>query len=199
MTREFIRNNYANFRLMYDTYFPAFGIACGDNCGMHVNISNGVFGKIKKVQDDAIRKLYYIVNHHFRLCCELFNRNPNRTTYCNRMNDDKEYCKTADLSRMPSSHGISFNCGHYESGRIEIRLVGGQKNYACFRNTMETVFFLVDRVKTLSWDDADDIAKIFQGCNQYVLSRLERAMNAGLISADVFSTISATVNREDFI
>jgi len=199
MTREFIRNNYANFKVMYDTYFPAFKIACGDRCGMHVNISNGCFGKIKKMQDDAIRKLYYIVNHHYRLCCELFNRNPACTDYCAQMQNDKEYCKGLDLSHMPCSHGISFNCGHYDSGRIEIRLVGGQKNYACFRNTMETVFWLVDRVKSLSWDDCDNIVKIFQGCNQYVLSRLDRARGAGIVSTDDYMAICATIKREEFI
>ena len=200
MTKEFIRNNYASFKLMYDTYFPAFNISCGTNCGMHVNISRALFGRSDDAQTLAVRKLYYIVNHHYDLCCALFYRNPRYTTYCSRMRADLETCKTLDLGRQGCSHGVCFNLGHWNSGRIEIRLVGGQKNYPCFRNTMESVFHLVDAVKHLSWNDCDDLTKIFAGCNQYVYDRLKSyCRTAGTISDDDLEAIRATIKREDLL
>lgn len=200
MTKEFIRNNYAAFQLMYNTYFPAFRITCGSNCGMHVNISRGYFGRTDKAQAEAVRKLYYIVNRHYDLCCALFHRDRSRTGYCSRMRADLDFCKNMNLSGQPSSHGVSFNLGHWDTGRIEIRLVGGQKNYACFRNTMESVFHLCDTVKTLSWADCDDLSKIFNGCNQYVFDRLKSyCRDAGAISDADLATIRPTVQRVDLI
>jgi len=200
MTKEFIRNHYADFQLMYNTYFPAFRISCGANCGMHVNISRGLFGRSDKAQTEAVRKLYYIVNRHYDLCCYLFNRNPNHTGYCARMRCEMDYCKRLDLTSQSSSHGVSFNLGHWNSGRIEIRLVGGQKNYACFRNTMESVFHLCDAVKTRSWSDCDDLTKIFNGCNQYVFDRLNSyCRQAGTITDSDLAAIRATVQRVDLI
>lgn len=201
MTREFIRNNYANFKLMYDTYFPAFRIsAASDNCGMHCNISRAVFGNTEKAQTEAVRKLYYIVNHHFDLMCALLHRNRRVTGYCSRMSCAKEYCKTLDLSAQACSHGVSFNLGHWNSGRIEIRLVGGQSNFPCFRNTMESIFHLCAAVKKLSWSDCDDVTKIFAGCNQYVYDRLRSfCKQAGTITDDQLATIRETVKREEFI
>lgn len=200
MTKEFIRNNYANFKLMYGTYFPAFGITCGANCGMHVNISNGCFGQTEARQTEAIRKLYYIVNHHYDLCCALFHRNRHATNYCGQMRADLDYCKTMDLAAQSCSHGVSFNLGHFAAGRIELRLVGGQKTYPCFRNTMEAVFHLVDAVKTLSWSDCDKPEKIFAGCNQYVFDRLEsHCREAGAITDAQLAAIRPTIARADLI
>lgn len=200
MTKEFIRNNYANFKLMYNEYFPAFRISCGANCGMHVNISNGCFGKTEAVQAEAVRKLYYIVNHHFGLCCALFMRDQRHTMYCGRMRSDMDYCKRMNLAEQGSSHGVSFNLGHWNAGRVEIRLVAGQKNYAAFRNTMESVFHLVDAVKTLSWADCDDLTKIFNGCNQYVFDRLKSyVLDAGEITTAQLDAIRPTVQREELI
>ena len=79
MTREFVRNNYPAFKLMYNTYFPAMGIKCGTSCGMHCNISRAVFGNAEKTQTIAVRKLYYIVNRHYNLICRLTNRDPGAT------------------------------------------------------------------------------------------------------------------------
>ena len=199
MTREFVRNNYASFKLMYDVYFPAFGIGCASgNCGMHVNISNACFGAAKKTQDEAIRKLYYIVNKHFDFCCELFRRDRRRLTYCARM--DAGQARTMDLSAFGSNHYCCFNLGHYSAGRIELRIVGGQKNYASFRNTMECVFWLVDAVKRLSWSDCDDLVKIFRGCNQYVFDRIRSyCREAGTIRQDQVDEIRGSVVRADYI
>lgn len=200
MPREFIRNNYAAFKLMFNEYMPAFDVAATANCGMHCNISNAVFGRTEAAQAAAIRKLYYIVNHHYALCCALFNRNPNRTDYCSRMRAVKDECKTMDLTSFGSSHGVSFNLGHYLEGRIELRLVGGQKNYACFRNTMESIFYLCDAVKRLEWYELDDLVAVFSGCNQYVYDRLQsKCAAAGAISSSDLDRIALTVKRDEFL
>ena len=200
MTREAVRNCYAGFKAMYDVYFPAFSISCSSsgNCGMHVNISNACFGNAESSQALAIKKLLYIVNRHFKLVCALTNRDPNRTMYCARMNEfvSMTHCKNADLNHMPSSHGICFNAGHYPEGRIELRIVGGQSTFGCFRNTMECVFHLVDAVKRLKWEDLDDVTKIFAGCNRYVFDRLNtKCRQAGVITSDDVNAIRETINR----
>lgn len=199
MTKEFIRNNYKNFRTFWNDYFPMFGLSTQNNhCGMHCNVSLGVFGTTKKSQDDAVRKLYYIINKHFDFFVVALNRT-NGTGYCSK-NTDYADARTMDLENMPSSHYVAMNYGHYSAGRIEIRLVGGQKNYACFRNTMETIFHLVDAVKTLSWNDLDDIPKIFSGCNNYVFDRIStNCYRSGVISADDVEKIRGTVKNVELI
>lgn len=200
MTKEFIRNNYSSFKLMYDTYFPAFRIACGVNCGMHVNLSNALFGRTEKAQTEAVRKLYYIVNRHYDLCCALFHRDRTHTGYCCQMPHALDYCKNMDLAATRGGHGVSFNLDHWCTGRVELRLVGGQKNFPCFRNTMECVFWLVDAVKQLSWADCDDLAKIFAGCNQYVFDRIKSyCKDAGTITAAQIEAIRPTVKREELL
>lgn len=197
MTREFIRNNYANFKAMYNTYFPAFGISCTANCGMHVNISNAVFGNKTESQEEAIKKLLYFVNKNYSLACKLFHRDTSRTYYCRQMAQytTKEACKAANLSHMPSDHGVAFNMGHFTEGRIELRIVGGQRNYGCFRNTMETVFHVIDACKRLSWKDMDDMTKVFDRCNRYVLDRLVTMCDAE-IDYDTLRAIRMNANME---
>ena len=203
MTQLFIRNNYAAFKAMYDEYFPAFGIGCASGaCGMHVNISNGVFGRNVETQKAAIKKLLYVVNHHFNLFCVLTNRDQSRTAYCRRMPeyDNKRNCQTADLNNMPSSHGISCNFSHFPEGRIELRIVGGQSAFGCFRNTMECIFHVVDAVKRLTWEDLDDVVKLFSGCNQYVANRLStNCLRANVITREQVEAIKATVKREELL
>jgi len=195
MTKEFIRNHYKDFKTMYNDLFPMFGIRCDDgSCGMHVNISNGLLGTTPKTQEASLRKLYYIINKHYDFFKAAFYRTGS-TTYCGRMSC--ENAKTMDVNAMPSSHYNSFNGSHFREGRIEIRLVGGQKNFACFRNTMEVVFHIVDAVKDLSWADCDDLTKIFKGCNKYVFDRIKsRCYDAGSISLQAVEAIKATVNFE---
>lgn len=201
MTKEFIRNNYGAFKMMFNDYFPAFQISAAQtgNCGMHVNISLGCFGQSESVQADAVRKLYYIVNHFYAFMCSAVCRNPNRTNYASRMTANKERCKTMDLTRFSTDHGVCFNLGHYNAGRIELRLVGGQKDFAAFRNTMETIFFLVERVKSISWTDCDSLTKIFTGCNSYVFDRLTKCRNEGVISSAEVETVRATVQAVEYI
>lgn len=204
MTKEFIRNNYANFKLMYDTYFPAFQVSCSrsGNCGMHCNISNAVFGRSREAQETAIRKLLYLVNRHFAFFCSLVARDAGRTEYCERMTRyaSMNACKTVNLSDFASSHGVCFNLGHYGEGRIELRVVGGQSTFGCFRNTMESLFHVVEAVKTLSWTDLDDLRKIFTGCNQYVYNRLSTlCRQAGAIDDAALCAIRPTVKQEELL
>ena len=200
MTKEAVRNLYPAFKAMYNDYFPAFGISCAasGNCGMHVNISTACFGITEEAQAEAIRKLYYIINHHFRLFANLLNRDPDNTTYCAQM--DASRARTMSLSGRGSDHYCSFNLGHYDAGRIELRLVGGQKDYAAFRNTMETVFHLVERVKKISWKQLDDVAAIFAGCNQYVADRVKsHGYGRGLVTREQWEAIQLDVKPETLL
>lgn len=172
MTKEFIRNNYKSFKIMFNTYLPEFQIEADSSCGMHVNLSVGLFGKTEQQQLEAIRKLYYFVNRNYSLCCKLFRRDEQATCFCGRMPHDKEYCKNLNPARAGGGHDVCFNWDHYHVGRVELRLVGGQTTFAEFRNTMEAVFHLVKVMRTISWTKIDDLKAVFSGCNQYVHSRL---------------------------
>ena len=197
-TKEGIRNMYPAFKAMYDA-MPLFGVSCAasGNCGMHVNISNAVFGTTKKTQDEAIRKLYTFINRHFSLACALVSRPEDRTCYCQQMSVTNS--TNMPLAGFMSSHGVCFNLGHYSEGRIELRLVGGQRNFECFRNTMEVVFHLCAAMKRVSWDSLDDIAAVFSGCNQAVYERLTRCYRLGHIPSAAMIDIRATVTQEDLI
>lgn len=195
MTKEFVRNHYPEFKLMYDHYFHALGISSNLSCGMHCNISNAVFGAAEKTQETAIRKLYYIVNKHYDRMCVMLHRDRNSTRFAGRMSVTKDFCKTTDISRVGSSHAVCFNLGHYREGRIELRLVGNQVSYACFRNTMETVFHLCEAVKRLSWEDCDDFSKIWFGCNQHVYDRLTMVRD---LPASQLEAVRNTVVNVDF-
>lgn len=77
--------------------------------------------------------------------------------------------------------------------------MGGQPSYAAFRNTMESIFHLVDAVKRIPWADCGDLVKIFSGCNQYVYDRLTRCGHAGTITAAQLDAIRATVKPADLL
>ena len=199
MTKAFIRNHYRDFKAMYNVYFPSFGMSCSDtgNCGMHVNISNAVFGKTEKQQITAIRKLHYFINHNFRLACRLFERNTSYTDFCGEMYADKDYCKTMDI--VGGDHYVCMNYSHFDVGRIELRLVGGQSDFYEFQRTMETVFFLCDRVKSISWDDIDNFTKVFKGCNQYVYRRLvDCRWYSNVLTDEIMAEIKNNMVTEDF-
>ena len=198
MTKEFIRNNYRNFKTMYNDLFPMFGIKCDDGkCGMHVNISVGLLGTTAKIQEESCRKLFYIINKHYNFFKVALYRTGS-TRWCGQMNYTN--AKTMNVHTMDGSHGNCFNGSHFDAGRVEIRLVGGQKNFACFRNTMEVIFHLVGAVKSLSWKQCDDLVAIFTGCNKYVFDRINtKCRGAGTISAEQCDAIAATVNDEEFI
>lgn len=199
-SKAWLRNNYKSIKAMYQM-FEEFGITTNsERCGMHVNINLANFGNDYETAIENARKLGYVVNKHYDLMKIAFNRTSSRTTFCARMNCDKEYWKTNPIENFYNDHHCSFNLGHARKWRVELRLVGGQKNYACFRNTMETVFHLIDRVCKLKWDDLDDVTKLFSGCNSHVFDRLStNCLDAGVISYGVVSEIRNTVKPERWL
>lgn len=200
MTKEFIRNHYPEFKCMFDSYFNALGFSASrsGNCGMHVNISVGAFGASAGAQEAAVRKLFYIINRHYAVFCALLKRNPSRTHYCSQMRGWQD-ARTVDLHSFGSSHGVCLNLGHYDTGRVEIRLASGQKNFPQFRNTMEVIFHVVNAVKTLSWADCDKLEMIFFGCNAHVLDRIKDAYREALIDTETYDRIDAACTGEMYI
>lgn len=211
MTKEFIRNNYPGFRYMYDI-FAIYGVDAyrTGNCGMHCNMSVGMFGKTVAKQKEAIMKLVYFVNKHFDVACSLLKRRGDRTGYCRRMTyvslngKSYDFTKAEDCKAYPlettdesqSSHGVCFNLAHFNTGRVELRLVGGQKDYFAFRNTLETIFHLVEACKRCTWGGMDDLKEVFKGCNKYVLKRLKDLVSEGKMSADAYDAIKANSDAE---
>lgn len=198
MTKAYIRNHYRDFRAMYEM-FEQFGIdnARTGDCGQHAHISLTCFGRTKATQDEAIRKLYYIVNRHYDFICALLYRRADRQNWCGRMDYTEAW--TMNLEYMDGSHSNGFNGSHYRNGNIELRIPGGQKNYPCFRNTMESIFHLLEVVKTISRSDCDDIVKVFSGCNQHVFDRIASyCYERGTISAEQVESIRQTVKNVDF-
>lgn len=198
-SKGWMRNNYKNFHTMY-TYFANFGINPGhESCGQHVNIGLTNFGKTKDAQDEAIRKFWYLLANNYNLFYYAVRRDGHSTTYAGRLGEiSKDQAKSMDLTRMSASHGYCLNYSHYTEGRIEFRLVGGQPNFLAFINTMETVFHLVDAVKRISWNDLDDMSKVFKGCNQFVLNRLSRCVEKGAMDVTTYNKIKATSITENF-
>ena len=199
MTKAFIRNHYREFKNLYNVYLPRFGFTPSYDCGMHTNISLAVFGSNEKDQLERTRKLYYFINKNYSLACGLLNRDHRYTGYCGRMN--YENARFLNPMNYYSDHSVSFNWGHFyedepSARRIELRLVGPQTTFGQFRNTVETIFALVDAVKRLSWADLDDIKKVFVGCNKYVLSRLEKCRDNGLITQEMYESIAEASDRE---
>lgn len=194
MTKEFIRNSYPSWKYAFDA-MNKIGIKATTRCGMHCNMSLGLFGSKRQEQLTCVKKLCFFINHFYLLSCGLLKRDSRNTYYCQRMSEfaDLESAKNADIEHSYSSHGVSCNNGHLNDGqgRFELRLVGGQTSYAEFRNTMETIFHLVDAVKNCSWDAIQDLTKVFKGCNQYVLSRLRLCRDNGLLDSETYAAIES--------
>jgi hypothetical protein len=174
-----------------------------ESCGMHVNISNPAFGKSEETRSAAVKKLLYVVNKHYKLFCIATNRSLDHNRYASEMSgfNSADYVKEYDLSNFYNDHGSCINMGHWDAGsdygRVELRIVGPQISYACFRNTMEVVFHLLEAVKKLSWADLADPVKIFAGCNRYVFDRLRtNVYRAGYLSAEQIAAIRPTVNTD---
>lgn len=197
ITKEGIRNNYSAFKVMYNKYFKAFDMSAerSGNCGMHVNISVGNFGATEEAQEENIRKLFYLINHHYEFFLRALMRKPDHTHYASRMYED---AWTMNVHGFDTDHGVCFNLGHYDAGRIELRIVGGQKDYGAFRNTMEVVFHLVERVKKISRRSCDDLVAVFKGCNKYVYDRLESKCAEFLTDAQL-AEIRETVTEETLL
>ncbi len=203
MTKEFIRNHYAQFKNLFDVYLPKFGMTPNISCGMHTNISLANFGINEEKRIENAKKLYYFINKHYDLACCLLQRNPSRTTYCGRMSSRVtiQSAKEIDLHDFYDDHGSCINFGHvYETResarRVELRLVGGQTKFAMFRNTMETIFHIMDAIKNVSWESLDKLEVVFKGCNKYVLSRLDLCRENGLLSDSVYQKIKEKSDTE---
>ena len=104
-----------------------------------------------------------------------------------------------DLNGFSSDHYHCLNFGHWNEGRIELRIVGGQKDFPSFRNTMEAVFFIIERCKTITWKQCEDITQVFKGCNQYVYDRLTMQQIRSQISTSQMEAIRANVVTEQYI
>lgn len=197
-SKGWMRNNYKNFKTMYE-YFKEFGITPGDySCGMHVNIGLTNFGKSKETQDEGIRKFWYLIANNYEFFKHAVRRDDHDLTYSGRLGEiSKAQAKTMDLTRMSASHGYCLNYSHYSQGRIEFRMVAGQPNFKSFMNTMEMVFHLINACNRLSWNDLDDMTKVFKGCNQYVLNRLLRCTEHGQMTVATYNAIASTSIEEN--
>lgn len=199
-TKGWLRNNYKLFKALYDLFSELNVTTDSERCGMHVNLDLAWFGNDSMTQIENVRKLGYLINKNYDLFKVAFNRIGD-TGWCPRMNSTKEYWKNNPLNSFPVDHSsCCVNMGHIRQNRVEIRLVGGQRNYACFRNTMETVLQIVPRVCKLSWDELDDLYKVFKGCNRHVFDRLaSNCFNAGVIDSALIEKIRPTVTDERFL
>lgn len=189
MTKEFIRNHYADFKGMWE-YMKALNTLPGNSCGMHTNISTALFGKDLETQKKNIMKLHNYINisnENYAFACRLFNRDLNNTYYCGKM--EPNFLSTRN------DHGKCMNYSHIDVGRIEIRLVGPQRTFANFRNTMETIFHLIAKTKELSEKDFNNPLKLWSGCNKYVYDRIK---TAGL-SQNILAEIYPTITSEEYI
>lgn len=209
VTKEALRNNYPNFKKMFNEFFPLFNVGADSEhgCGMHINISRALLGNTPESQEETAKKLIYFVNMNYDFCCALFARDREHTTYCGRMfysDDYEEVCRKFNRLTSDNDHGNCFNVSHWNegSGRLEIRLPGGQKKFGTFRNTLEVVFFLIPRIIKLQPKDLKDYVKVFSGCNKYVFDRLNTKCKAwslpGRITEEQLEAIRATVTDEEY-
>ena len=204
-TKEAWRNMYPAMKQMFNEFFPMFSIGADSEhgCGMHVNLSRGLLGKTLEAQTETAKKIVYFINKHYKFCTALFAREGS-TSYCGQMISansdmwrtiDREFTEYTDMN----DHSLCLNLSHWDAGRLEIRLVGGQKQYGTFRNTMEAIFFLIPRLIKLQRKDLDDLEKVFSGCNKYVYDRLRtKCRETGKISDTQLSAIRATVTDEEY-
>ena len=198
-SKTWLRNHYKCFKAMYELFNEFHISTSSSRCGMHVNFDLANLGESHEKQIENARKLGYVINKHYALMRVAFARG-RETSYCRQMSTDMDFWKNTSLDRFYNDHGCSYNLGHIRQNRVEIRLVGGQRNYVCFRNTMETVFHIIDRVCKLSWTDLDDVTKLFKGCNHHVFNRLsDDCLRNGVITSEDVETIRATVKDERFL
>lgn len=195
MTKAYIRNNYNAWKEFYNVT-KAMDICPDESCGQHVNISIANFGKTKEKQIESMVKIHNWMSKNYELACKLLKRNETHTMYCRRM----EEITPDDVKNdnVITGHGVCINWAHVnedtKTARLEIRLVGPQKTFVMFRNTLEVIFWLVKQSKELPAKDWDNPEKLWSGCNQYVMQRL-----SGFLDADTERKIAAAVVREELI
>lgn len=183
MTKAFIRNQYNAFKAMW-LFLKKHDTLPGSSCGMHTNISMVAFGKTREQQEKAIMRLHNYISNNYEMCCALFKRDTRNTRYCNRMRPDY-------LDRC-GSHGYMMNYSHMDEGnasRVEIRLVGPQRTFASFRNTLETIFHLVESAK--DGRDFTNPRSLWRGCNECVVDRLSDMVSLGFMNQSDFEWIQA--------
>ena len=194
-TKAFWRNKYADVKEIYKYLktIQTYPNANAQSCGMHVNISVANFGKDEATQRTNIMKLHNWINKddaHYRFACAMVHRDINHNDWAQRVRPD-ELSPSGD-------HARCMNYSHMNEGRaarVEIRLVGAQKTYGAWRNTMETVFWLVKQSKELSAKDWENPVKLWSGCNQYVFDRLQDNFR----DIEKLEIIHANVKREELI
>ena len=185
MSKAFIRNHYNDFHAMYD-FLHDFGTAPDNSCGMHTNISMSCFGSTREKQEAAIIRLHNWISDNYNFACALFKRHPDYTGYCGRMRRIEELTPSG-------SHGTMCNYSHINeenAARVELRLVGPQKSFGSFRNTLEVVFHLVEAAK--DGRDFSDPVKLWSGCNECVLDRLNDLVMEGKMPVARYEAIAAT-------
>lgn len=195
MTKAFIRNSYTKWREFYRVTRD-MDICPDESCGQHINISIANFGTTKEKQLANMVKLHNWIQNNYSFSCKLFKRDENHTHYAGQTRTLT--VEQAENENVPTGHGCSINWDHvYEdinTARFELRLVGPQKTFPSFRNTMETVFWLVKQSKELSAKDWENPVKLWSGCNQYVMQRL-----SGFLNPADEETIRNAVVREELI
>lgn len=201
-TKEFWRNHYGNMKNLYEMAREIGVYPDNDSCGMHINISLGLFGTSVEKWQEPIKKFCYMVNANYDLFRVLFLRTGS-THYCRKMNDTMKYWKECDLSTFDDDHYVCINLAHYHeidptARRIELRLPAGCSDFYEFKSTMETVFHIIGRCKSISWNDCTDVVKIFSGCNYCVWRRLEDAKNVGMITDTEWEKITETHTDESY-
>ncbi len=199
MSRERVRNLYPVWRDIWKVYFPALLTSPDGSCGMHTNISRSAFGKTRETQEEAMRKLYWVVNRYGAAFAKFLKRE--HFTYCA---PQPVPARHEELRRFSDGHMCAVNCAHWNeadgTARLELRLVGPQLSWGAFRNTMEFVFALVDGVKTASWRELEAgldraVLALFKGANQYVVDRL-RTAGAGLAEETIRKLEDAQTNAD---
>lgn len=184
MTEAFIRNQYAAFKAWW-TFGRATDILPNNSCGMHTNISLATFGDTDEERERAILNLHNFINGSddaYLTACALFHRAPAHAGFARQMRPAACF---DDLPRR-NDHHASINYAHMDEGpetaRVEIRLVGPQKLYPSFRNTMEVIFHLVKACRKLTALEMQDPVKVWKGCNLHVYDRLTSVYPSEVVS-----------------
>ena len=162
MSKAYIRNHYKDFYNAWQC-MKLYGVTPNESCGMHINMSNNLFGSNSDQQAKNIAKMVHLINRFFEVFKVLYCRNNRSTYYCDLMSSwtNVSFAKNRGVELIKSDHSsnhyVCFNYAHFHEGRVELRLVGGAKSFRAFASMMELTFALVDYVKKASWDDIEKL------------------------------------------
>lgn len=186
--KSWMRNNYRNFKLFWQ-FMDECGIRPNDSCGMHVNVGLYMFGKDIDTQCRNIAKIHNWIMNNWETALALVHRKPEcAAQWSARM----PRMTAAQIAEGNGNHHVAMNYSHlYESEitarRVEFRLVGPQKSYPAFRNTMEVIFHLVEQSKKLSAADFNDPSKLWRGANWHVHNRLRDVLPSYILDTIEFN------------